>query len=224
MKTVIDIAHALAWLSAAVALLCVSYAVLALRIDATNVLNESHRALLEIALTAKNTREASDQWKQASQKEIEYFTETTYQARRALGAVGDLAHNTDAQLNGAVGILPTFRIAVAAQNENFGILTSQVGTSIKQVAANIQDTTAHTDELLSASAAIAGSPAIGESLQHVDASTANMQEATASVERSVKLIEVATARATKPAAWWKTIFTFVLDAGSKARILLYGGV
>ena len=67
---------------------------------------------------------------------------------------------------------------------------------------------------LNAATVLISDPNIPSTLKHIDATAGHIEGASAAIEVRVKQL-------TKPASLIKQIFTFILDAGSKARVLFY---
>jgi hypothetical protein len=190
-----------------------------------NDLDEIHRATLEIGLTAENVRKASAQWQQVSAQQAAYFTQATQKTTADLDAFHDLVTHTDAQINGQ--LLPALTSTVTQQNTQLAELEKQTTASLatlQQASAQLEPVLQSAAEASANAAKLSADPAIVETLQHIDATTASLASATASVDRQIRMIEPMTKKATTPPSKAALIFNTFLDLTWKSAGIVAGFV
>lgn len=218
MKTVLQIAATLALISAAVLLMALASAVAHLEPEFQMTLRGVHASANETALTMRNVREATLEWKKASQAQAANATETTARLAENLRHLDAFLKHTDRQLNEVV--LPQLAAAVAHQDAQLTATQTQARASLEQFSRDSATTLDQSKLLLSQMSQDATDPAIHLSLQHIEALTANAAGTAKNLQDTTAVLEKYTERLTKPASMLKQIALGALQYGFQLRGLL----
>lgn len=148
------------------------------RATAEATLRDAHVVILEVGLTAKNLREASKVWKQASQDQASAVTSAMQNvnvvAKQLSQSASALEKSSTALLN---------ELTRDANEQNAQLLVNQ-----RQLQKNLEGIQAATGELrqtLQTANAQIGNPAIAETLQHLDEASDNAAQGLGEVTKAV---------------------------------------
>lgn len=178
-------------------------------------IEKANHAMLEIELTAKNAREATDEGKKASIEQRKYWAQAAQQTNK------DLA-DLDAVLHSAGDAVRSLNSAIVHADNNLSSVSIQTTTSIKQIGdtlASLQPVILKASESMDNLARLTGDPALLQTVQHVNASTANVESATGHLDASTKEVELYVKHLTKPASWVRSLGIFLLDTASKFALI-----
>ncbi len=195
--------------------------------QARYTLDNANRLIREAAQTSANLRHATAEWERGSQQQSQYFTAAAAQTSDLLArANADLAalHDSIAALTATA---VTLQGAVAHQDAQLAGAEAQASRSL----AALQMSTEELAPVLASSAAAAknlaalsAEPASAGTLTHVDAATASRADATASVDRQIRMIEPVTKKATTPASLAARILGYAVHLASDGGAILAGYV
>jgi len=135
--------------------------------------------------TMKNFKEATTEWKNASQKQSESATRALSSTRETLASLNSLVKRTDASLNESV--LPSLASAVTSQNQ--ALLTTQA--DLQAELSLMAQATAEAQKVLADADAQISSPDVKIALDNFAASSQNLSAATAEGAASMKDVHLA---------------------------------
>jgi hypothetical protein len=172
MKLALHLAGILALLSVGWLCLTLSATVQRLEPQVSMTLRGLHASANETALTMKNVREGTLEWKKASQAQALYSTEAAAQLKRDLVDIDALVKRTDAQLND--GVLPDLAHAVTHQDAELAATQAQVRITLFNFSRDSSATLAQSKNLLDQLDQDASDPAIHSSLEQIQLVTTNV--------------------------------------------------
>lgn len=186
----------------------------------STTLRDFHVTVLEAGLTLKNIREATAEWKKASQAQAAESTAILSASKGALDRIQTLVARTDFNLNDA--LIPQLSADLKQQNE--ALLEGQA--KLRGNLDQMQQATVQLQTTLASANAVIADPAIKQSILNLEKAT---EQTTVAVTHLAGITDAGeqTARyyqkkLTTPQGFFKTLLQFVLDAGSKARVLFVG--
>ena len=168
MKPLLQASAAAALISVTVFALTLTVAVEHIQPQVLMTLRGLHASANETALTMRNLRDATAEWKEASKRS----TEVELQAKADLVKFGAFVDHTDFELNSQV--LPGLRGAIAANSDQLVGLEKTSAETLQQFSRDSSATLAQSKSLLDQLNQDASDPAIHSTLEHVDATTANI--------------------------------------------------
>jgi hypothetical protein len=186
-------------------------------------LDNANRLVRELAQTSANLRHATATWEDASQQQATYFTQATQKTNVDLDAMHDLILHTDASIN--LQLLPALTAGISQQNVQLAELEKQTAASLAQLqtaTAQLEPVLQNATQATAAAAKLSADPSILATLQHVDATTASLASAMASVDRQVRMIEPATKKATTPPSKAAFILSSAFNIAVKVGSMLGG--
>lgn len=191
--------------------------------QARYTLDNANRLVRELAQTSANLRHATAAWESASTQQAAYFTQATEKTNADLDALHDLVLHTDAQINGQ--LLPALTAGVTQQNAQLADLEKQTAASfaeLQRATVALEPVLQNATAATAAAAQLAADPSIPATLQHVDATTASLASAMASVDRQVRMIEPVTKKATTPPSKAAFILNSAIDLAAKFGSMFAG--
>jgi hypothetical protein len=180
-------------------------------------LRDAHITVLEIGLSAKNLREASAEWKKASEAQAQQATETERQAAKSLRDLDAMIQRTDRSVNDE--LVP--RLVAAA--EAAGNLTNSAASGLQDTVEGLRPTLGNLARASTAAADTLSDPHIGNALRNLDATSVAVAGAAHHVEGVTEDMQQVANRFRddylKPAnRAWATVKA-ILGLGSQSRIL-----
>lgn len=189
-----------------------------LRPQIAETLRGLHASANETALTMRNVREATGEWKKASQAQAANSTAATKELRKDLGDLSALIEHTDRQLNGLV--LPQITNLVAHQDASLDDMERQVSIATSKFSRDSSAMLEQTTNLISKLSQDAADPAIQASLRNIELTTANTAATTKNLQDTTVVLEDYAKRLTKPASMLKQVALGALQVGYQLRGLL----
>lgn len=151
-----------------------------------DTLRDTHQTILEIGLTAKNLREASLQWKQASGQQVMETTKAMQSVTAAAGKLSAFISDTNSSMNGS--LIPSLTSSVREQNAS--LLESEKAlhanlTDMGKATQQLQKTLADADTRITDPAIQKTMDSVAESGAHLASITEHVDKTTAKVEQGV---------------------------------------
>lgn len=189
-----------------------------LRPQVAETLRGLHASANETALTMRNVREATGEWKKASQAQIIYSTDAARMLRKDLGDFDAFIEHTDRQVNGMV--LPQLTNLLVHQDASLDDMERQVSIATSKFSRDSSAMLEQTTNLISKLSQDAADPAIQASLRNIELTTANTAATTKNLQDTTVVLEDYAKRLTKPASMLKQVALGALQVGYQLRGLL----
>jgi hypothetical protein len=188
------------------------------RTTAATTMRDLHVTVIEAGLTLKNLREASLEWKKASQTQSQQTTQAMSGVSAAASKLTSFVARTDESINSQ--IIP--RLSTVLEQQSLALLQTQL-----DLQANLKEilvTTQQLQKTLADADAQLASPAIQKTLDNLSVASENMSEATGHLANITadgeKTADYYAKRLMTPQSFIKTVALTVLRLGSEARLLL----
>lgn len=181
-------------------------------------LSNLDRTIIIAGAAATHLEKASGQWQEASKQQAKESTEILVASKVALGRISLLASNLDTQLNKS--LIPSISIAVESQSR--ALLSSE--TKLTSVLDDMAQTTTQAQKVLETANEHLSNPAIAQSLQNIEATTANVAASTAEADKAItdlrQIADKARETYLKPVnLWWAVVKELLPLAGSAAQVV-----
>ena len=183
---------------------------------AESELRAVHATTLEAGLTLKNIREASAEWKKASQAQAQQSTALLAESHQTLASIQRVADSLDAT------VIPAITFAVSEQNQSLLETQAKLRANLDAM----QQATAQLQQTLASANSVIGDPALKQSIDNLQAASAQtaaaMQNLAASTNDARIVADAFKSDFVRPKnrAW--AYVKAILGLGSQSRILFLG--